>query len=82
MTKDEIFTMLKAEIINNLPKVREEDIKIKAKLSDLGANSIDRTEITINCMRTLEIKIEPLVLAKIKNIGDLVDTLFLTVSSK
>lgn len=82
MTKDEIIKIVKEEIINVLPLIKDNDIKVDAKLSDLGANSIDRADITINCMRRLEVKINPVDLIKLKNIDDLVNALLQEVNSK
>ena len=74
MTKDEIFTILKQEIMSILP-VSESDIKPEKKLADIGANSIDRAEIVINCSKKLNVKISPSELADVKNIGDLWEAL-------
>jgi len=76
MEKDDIFGLIKEEILSVLPLVNETDIKPEAKLFDLGANSIDRSEIAINCMAKLKVKIDPLTLSKIKNIGELQNALY------
>ena len=76
MTKDDIFSLVKQEIIDTLPLVDEEEIQQNMKLSDFGANSIDRVEIAINCMRKLDVKIDPSTLAAVKNISGLIDALF------
>lgn len=76
MNKDEVFTLLKNEIMAVLPLAKEQDITADHRLVDLGANSIDRSEIVINCMTNLNIKLDPLTLASLKNIGDLLDALY------
>lgn len=76
MTREEVFSLVKQEIINTLPFVDKENIKQEKKLADFGANSIDRAEIAINCMRQLNISISPSQLASVKNISGLVDALF------
>lgn len=75
MTKEEIFNLLKGEILNVLPLADEKLISPENRLVDLGANSIDRSEIVINCMTALDIKLDPLTIAGLKNIGDLWEAL-------
>ena len=75
MDKAAVFAVLKQEILNVLPLVKTEDITPDNRLVDLGANSLDRSEIVVNCMSSLNVKLEPWALAELKNIGDLCDAL-------
>jgi len=76
MTIDQIFELLKANITETLPDVSHSSIDINGKLVDLGANSIDRMDITIMSMEKLDIKIPLIEFAKVSNIKELVDILF------
>ncbi len=80
MKKDEVFTLVKQEILKVLPLVNEQQIVAEKRLVDLGANSIDRSEIVINCMTILNVKLEPMTLASLKNIGELWEALYQTIN--
>lgn len=82
MTKEEVFTLLQNEILKVLPLANTTLITPDNKLVDLGANSIDRSEIVINCMTELNVKLEPVALSNLKNIGDLWEALYTAVSDK
>jgi len=82
MNKDEIFSLIKNEIMTVLPFANETQIKTENCLADLGANSIDRSEIAINCMANLDVKLDPMSLASVKNIGDLLDKLYQAKNQK
>jgi polyketide biosynthesis acyl carrier protein len=82
MTKDEVFLLLQNEILNVLPLADSQLITAESRLVDLGANSIDRSEIVISCMTALNIKLEPSALANLKNIGDLWETLYIATNSQ
>jgi len=76
MTKDEIYITIKKAIIEVLPLVTEQDISPDKQLVELGANSIDRSEIVINSMSNLQVRVLPSELAKAKNIQSLIDIFF------
>ena len=44
MDKGAIFSIIKKHIMTLLPNVCDSDIQLGVKMSDLGANSIDRAE--------------------------------------
>ncbi|MGA1867990.1 MAG: acyl carrier protein [bacterium] len=73
MTKDEIFSIVKKNIIEILPDIPEEAIEIHQRLKDLGANSIDRMEIVTMTMEALRIKVPLVEFGEIKNIEGLVN---------
>ena len=64
-----------------LPDVHGSEIQMGVKMSDLGANSIDRAEVVVAAMEELNIKIPLVSLGKAKNIGDLVDIFFQVVNT-
>lgn len=74
MTKDQVFSVLKKYIMEQLEdEVEESDITINKSMLDLGANSLDIVEIVSNTMRELKIKIPRDELAKINSMEGLVD---------
>jgi polyketide biosynthesis acyl carrier protein len=75
MTKEEVFTVVKKSILQILPDLDPERISIEGQLRDLGANSIDRMEVTTLSMEELGLKIPMLSFAQVANIEDLVDVL-------
>lgn len=81
MEKDAIFSVIKKQIMVVLPDVCESDIQMGVKMSDLGANSIDRGEVVIAVMEELNIKVPLVSLGKAKNITDLIDIFFQVVNS-
>ncbi len=76
MTKEEIFNVIQNNILEIMEKVTADDITIEKSLKDLGANSIDRMEIITMSMEELDIKIPLIEFAKVKNIHELIDLLF------
>ena len=76
MTKDEIFVTIKKSIIDVLPLVEDQDISPEKQLVDLGANSIDRSEIVISSMAAIQVKVAPSELGKAKNIQSLIDIFY------
>ena len=68
MTQEEVFDVLKENILNQLEdEVEESEIDINKSMFDLGANSLDVVEIVTNTMRELRIKIPRDELAEMKN---------------
>lgn len=78
MTKNEIFQIIKKNVLEILPKIPEEIITIDQRLKDLGANSIDRMDIVTRTMEDLAIKIPLVELAGVQNLQELVDLLYET----
>ncbi len=80
MTKEEVFHIVKENIFEVLPFLSGKELAIESSLKDLGANSIDRTEIVTLSMEALNIRIPPADFANVKNIEDLVNLLYEKVS--
>ncbi|MCP4138404.1 MAG: acyl carrier protein [bacterium] len=81
MTHDEIFQLIKNNVLEILPEIPSEEILIDISLKDLGANSIDRVEIITMTMEDLGIKIPMVDFGNIKNIRGLADFFFEKQSS-
>ena len=72
MTKEEVFEVVKKNIVDILPDVVDGDIRISDQLKDLGANSVDRADIVIQSMEDLNLKLSLVELGVAKNIEGLV----------
>ena len=75
MSKEEIFLLLKNVVVEIMPDIEPEQIKIEESLRDLGANSIDRMDIVIRMMEELNLKIPLVEFGKANNIQGLIDIL-------
>ena len=73
MTKDEIVSVIKKNIVENLDDIEIDDIDTSKSMKDYGANSLDIIEVVSCSMRALNIKIPRAELADIGNIDDLAD---------
>lgn len=72
MDKEQIFLVIKQNLIEVIPELANRSVTINDSLRDLGANSIDRAEILVKSMATLKL-ITPLVdFGQAKNIEELV----------
>ncbi len=76
MSKKEIFKLLKDVVVEIIPDINPEQIKIEESLKDLGANSVDRMDIVIRAMEVLDIKIPLVEFGEVNNIQGLVDLLY------
>ena len=75
MEMSEIFEVLKNNIVDVLADVAVEKITLDSRLIDLGANSIDRMEITVSTMEDLDVKVPIVELGKVQNIRGLVEVI-------
>lgn len=75
MTKEHVYEVVKKVIIEVLPDLKPELISIEKRLKELGANSIDRTEVVIMSMEELGLKIPLMSFAQVSKIEGLVDVL-------
>jgi polyketide biosynthesis acyl carrier protein len=76
MTQEEVFEVLKSNILDQLEdEVEEKDIDIEKSMFDLGANSLDVVEIVTNTMRELKVKIPRDELAEIQTMKGLVEAM-------
>jgi polyketide biosynthesis acyl carrier protein len=76
MNKEEIFGIVVSNVCEVIPDMEDYDFKPSDRLTDLGANSVDRAEIVTMTMEVLELKIPRVELFGAKNIGDLVEILY------
>ena len=72
MTKQDIFNTIVTHTSEVLPELKGHNFQLTDSLRDLGANSIDRSEIIIMTLESLSLSVPLVELAGAKNIGDLV----------
>ncbi|HEX7057818.1 MAG TPA: acyl carrier protein [Bacilli bacterium] len=75
MTKNEVFQIVKEQIVDILPDIDPQEIQMEQRLTDLGANSLDRADITIASLEALGIKIPLAEFGNVQNIEGLVNLL-------
>jgi polyketide biosynthesis acyl carrier protein len=75
MTKNTVLEIVRQNTVEVLGGISPGDVRLDVRLKDLGANSIDRVEITTLSMEALGVTIPLVELAKVSNIGELVDAL-------
>ncbi|NVB40709.1 acyl carrier protein [Pseudenhygromyxa sp. WMMC2535] len=76
MTRDTVFDIVKSNITAVLPEVGNDQIQGHMQLRDLGADSIDRADISTSAMEELNLELPLVELGKPNTIGELVDLLY------
>jgi len=76
MNKNEIFAIVKNNIVDVLFDVDETAITPEISLKALGANSIDRVSIVSQSMEDLQLKLSMVELGSANNIEGLVDLFY------
>ena len=76
MKKKEIFELVVKHTCQVVPKLKKHTFQAEDTLKDLGANSIDRSEIIDMTMESLSLEIPRVKVFGAKNIGKLVDVLY------
>lgn len=74
-TKQDIFDIVKQNTLAVLVDIDADAISIDTRLSDLGANSIDRVEVVMYSMEQLGIDVPRTALQGVRDIRSLVDLL-------
>ena len=75
MTKDEIFEIITNHTREVLPELEKYQFKSDDHLKALGANSVDRAEITMMAMESLSLQVPRREMVGVQNIGELADLL-------
>ena len=81
MTKDQIFAVVKKHMLQTVDGLNDSDIALTKSMKDMGANSLDIVEVVSLSMRELKVKVPRSELAKLTDIGGLVELLY-TVSAE
>jgi polyketide biosynthesis acyl carrier protein len=82
MSRDEIFAVVKANVLKVLPEVRAEDVTLESSLVELGANSVDRVEVMMFSMEALQLKIPRIEFHGVHSLAGLVDVLHSRASNE
>ena len=75
MTVEEIFERIVANTKEVVFELEDATIKMDDSLRELGANSIDRSEIIMMTLEDLELEVPLVEFAKVPNIGELAKTI-------
>jgi polyketide biosynthesis acyl carrier protein len=75
MSKDEIFELIQRNTREVIPGLEAYAFRRSDRLSDLGANSVDRAEIIMMTMEAMSLQIPRVELFGAGNIGELADIL-------
>lgn len=76
MNKADILVLIGKSTRELIPGLEAHVFKESDRLAELGANSIDRAEITMMVQETLGLTIPPVELSGAKNVGDLAELFF------
>lgn len=55
-TKEEIFELLKSNLLEIVPEIHPDQVQPMVSMKDLGANSIDRVDVILQTMEALNLK--------------------------
>ncbi|MBV9305561.1 MAG: hypothetical protein JO185_06560 [Acidobacteriaceae bacterium] len=75
MTSDQIFAVVKRVVLTVLPDVSPEEIQPHRSLTELGANSIDRLDVTMGALEALHLHVSMVEFAGVSNLQGLVSVL-------
>lgn len=73
--RQDVFEVVRQQVLAVLSGVEERNVTLDIRLSDLGANSIDRVEIATLAMESLNVELPRNTLARVKDLRSLVDAL-------
>ena len=76
MTKEQIFAVVKKHMLQTVDGLNDSDIAMSKSMKDMGANSLDIVEVVSLSMRELKVKVPRSELAKLTDIGGLVELLY------
>ena len=73
MTREQIFAVVRSNILNILDDVQADAISEDVSLSDLGADSLQIVEVVSRSMKELRLKVRRTELSRATNLSDLLD---------
>ncbi len=73
MTREEIFTVIKAQVIKVIDGAEGIDIKESDSMADYGADSLEIVEVVSRAMKETRIKVPRTELSTAENLSDLLD---------
>lgn len=75
MSVENVFNIITGHAREVLPSLADHQFQFTDSLRDLGANSIDRSEIVMLTLESLSLRIPLVQVAKAENIGELASLL-------
>ena len=82
MTREDVFEVVKKNIMDTVEDVGEEQIDPTRSMVDLGASSLDIVEVVSCSMRDLKVKVPREELMKLETMDGLVDLLYAAAQEK
>lgn len=76
MEKEAIFQIIVKHTLEVIPELESHEFKITDQLKELGANSVDRADITTMTMESLQLEVPLVELFGAQNIEDLVELFY------
>ena len=80
MTKSDIFEVITKSLREILPELETVVIDPQQSMRDLGANSVDRADVVLQSMETLNVTFPLYEVASVENLQGLVDFLHAKVN--
>jgi polyketide biosynthesis acyl carrier protein len=75
MNQEQIFEIITRHTSEVIPRLKDHSFQQTDALRDLGANSIDRSEIIMMTLESLSLNIPLIHIARAENIGELASIL-------
>lgn len=75
MSSDAIFELITQHTLEIIPELEGHPFQRSDSLGDLGANSLDRSEILMMTLEALDLKVPAVKFHGPKNIGELADAI-------
>jgi acyl carrier protein len=82
MTRDDVFEVVKKNILDPVEDVPEDEIDPTRSMVEIGASSLDIVEVVSCSMRDLKVKVPREELMKLDDMNGLVDLLYKAVQEK
>lgn len=76
MNSETVFATIVDNTIDLIPELAQKEISRTDSLKELGANSMDRSEIIMMTLESLSLNIPLVHLSGAKNIGELADLIY------
>lgn len=73
MTRDDIFAVVRANILTVVERVPPDAIREDVSMRDLGADSLQVVEVVSRSMKQLRLRVPRTELSQARNLGDLLD---------
>jgi polyketide biosynthesis acyl carrier protein len=76
MNKSDIFELIVQQTIHVIPELKNHTFQLEDKFKDIGANSLERTEILDLTLDSLSLQVSRVKIFGAKTIGELVEVLY------